>query len=81
MAVREFPDVRATVELVRGGGLDPVVERPVIQGPWCFQAQVEDWGSGDVPMHERVLHFGSLFLPDAVYMDMRPHAFARVRGY
>ena len=39
------------------------------------------WGSGDVPMHERVLHFGSLFLPDAVYMDMRPQAFARVRGY
>ena len=39
------------------------------------------WGSGDDPLHERILHFGSLFLPDAVYMDMRSEAFARVRGY
>jgi len=36
-------DVHARVELVRGGSQDPVVERPVVGGPWCFQAQAEDF--------------------------------------
>jgi predicted dehydrogenase len=36
-------DVHARVELVRGGNQDPVVERPVVEGPWCFQAQAEDF--------------------------------------
>ena len=36
-------DVHAQVEVVRGAGSLPVVERPVIQGPWCFQAQAEDF--------------------------------------
>jgi unsaturated chondroitin disaccharide hydrolase len=39
------------------------------------------WGGDHDPLHERVMHFGSLYLPDAVYMDMNPEAFARVRGY
>ena len=39
------------------------------------------WGGDHDPLHERIMHFGSLYLPDAVYMDMRPEAFARVRGY
>ena len=36
-------DVHAQVEVVRGSGTSPALERPVIQGPWCFQAQAEDF--------------------------------------
>jgi unsaturated chondroitin disaccharide hydrolase len=39
------------------------------------------WGKSQEPLHERILHFGNLYLPDAVYMEMDPEAFARVRGY
>ena len=39
------------------------------------------WGADHEPLHERVLHFGNLYLPDAVYMAMRPDRFARIRGF
>lgn len=36
-------DVHARVELIRPGSEHPVVERPVVNGPWCFRAQAEDF--------------------------------------
>ena len=56
-------DVHATAELVRGGGLDPVVERPVIQGPWLLPGSGrrlpemrQDWQPP--PLHSRGRHEG-----------------------
>ncbi len=34
-------DQHARVELLRGAGPSPVIERPVVAGPWCFRAQAE----------------------------------------
>ena len=39
------------------------------------------WGKSEEPLHERVLHFGNLYLPDAVYMALRPERFAQMRGF
>ncbi len=36
-------DTHAQVELIRGTEEAPVVERPIIQGTWCFKAQAEDF--------------------------------------
>lgn len=34
-------DEHARVELLRGAGPSPVIERPLVAGPWCFRAQAE----------------------------------------
>ena len=36
-------DTHAQVELTRGGGETPTVEHPIVEGPWCFKAQAEDF--------------------------------------
>jgi predicted dehydrogenase len=36
-------DAHALVELIHTGKEDPVVVRPIVEGPWCFQAQAEDF--------------------------------------
>jgi len=62
-------DIHAQVELVLTGAREPVIQRPIISGPWCFKAQAEDFvhclKTGDRPRCT-----GDDALQDAELMDM-----------